>query len=543
MTLAVWTSGRGTTSNGPRSKLIGVPADVAATPEAASDGRWLFAALFFAIVVAGNAALLSWFAWRPVVRPVLTLFLFVAAFAAHFMSVYGVVIDSAMVANVLQTDLRETRDLLNARLLLTVLVVAVLPSTWLWTLRLARQGWLREAAWAGAGGLAAIALLAALFFAFSAELSATMRNHRALRFMINPLNTVWAVGVNAYEHGRVHGGPPLPIGRDARLAPASPPPLLVFVVGETARADHFSLNGYGRDTNPELAQRDVLSFSAVTSCGTSTAASLPCMFSALGRADFEARRQDQENLLDLLQHAGMAVLWIDNQSGCKGVCDRVPAAQASVLPAKAAPLPAGWCRADGECYDEALLHGLDERLAALDPARRARGVAIFLHQMGSHGPAYAARSPVARKRFAPECATNVLQDCGPQELVNAFDDSIAYTDHVLARTIDWLQTKRRAYATGLLYVSDHGESLGENHLYLHGMPWAVAPDAQKHVPLVLWLSAELQRGRGIDLACLRARRDLPASHDALFSTVLGLVGVSAAEYRAERDLSAPCRAP
>jgi lipid A ethanolaminephosphotransferase len=311
---------------------------------------------------------------------------------------------------------------------------------------------------------------------------------------------------------------------------------MLLVVGETARSDHFSLNGYERPTNPQLAALGVVSYRDVTSCGTNTAASLPCMFSHLGRVGHEARERDHENLLDLAQHAGLAVLWLDNQSGCKGLCERVPNTMASD------GAPAALC-SDGECLDEALLNGLDARLAALDPQRRTRGVLLVMHQMGSHGPAYWRRAPADRKPFQPECLTNVLQQCDRQTLVNAYDNSIAYTDQVIAQSIAWLGRQQATYDPLLLYISDHGESLGENGLYLHGLPYAVAPREQKHVPMVVWLPAQTEQGSGPRKACLAEQRDRPLSHDNLFHTVAGALGIRASEYRAELDAFAACRQP
>ena len=347
--------------------------------------------------------------------------------------------------------------------------------------------------------IAALLVLGALLFALFADLSATMRNHRSLRYLINPVNSLYALADLATQANKKPAGPPQPIGLDARVPPrpaGAPPPLVVLVVGETARADHFSLNGYARATNPELGALPVLSFGNVMSCGTSTATSLPCMFSHLGKAGFEAPHRDHENLLDLVQRAGLAVLWMD----------------------------------------EALLAGLDERIAALPAAARARGLFVVLHQMGSHGPAYYKRSPADRKPFTPECTTNVLQQCDRAALINAYDNSIAYTDHVLARVVGWLERQRAAYEPTLLYVSDHGESLGENNLYLHGLPYAVAPLEQKHVPMLLWPLA------GPQAECLRAHRQAALSHDHLFHSVLGLLGIAAAEYQPRLDALAPCRA-
>jgi lipid A ethanolaminephosphotransferase len=312
----------------------------------------------------------------------------------------------------------------------------------------------------------------------------------------------------------------------------------VLVVGETARADHFSLNGYARQTNPELAKADVVSFTEVTSCGTNTAASLPCMFSALGRKAFESSGHGYENLLDLVQRAGLAVLWLDNQSGCKGLCDRVPHAAAIDAAPGSPPLPAQLC-ADGECYDETLLLNLDARLAALPAERRSRGVLLVLHQMGSHGPAYFKRAPPRLKPFLPECVTPVLQQCALDTVVNAYDNSIAYTDHVLAETIRWLAQQEASYDPALIYLSDHGESLGENNIFLHGLPFAFAPREQIHVPMVAWFGKS--PGDNGRLECLRQRRDTPLSHDNLVHTVLGVLGIEAIEYKKDLDAFAPCR--
>ncbi len=514
---------------------------MAQLPEMASLRGAVFIAGFAAIVAALTLAVTALLAWRWTIKPVIGLLLVSAALGAHFMGNYGVVIDPTMMVNVLQTNPNETSDLLNLRLFASVALLAGLPLWWLWRAKLRPTRFWPQLGRNLVAVVAAVALIAVLAFALFADLSATMRNHKSLRYMINPLTSFFALGVVAAEAGAKPAGPPLAIGQDAttlaRHAGAKPP-LVLLVVGETARADHFSLNGYTRPTNPELAQRGVVSFREVSSCGTSTATSLPCMFSHLGRSGFESRSQEHENLLDVLQRAGLAVLWLDNQAGCKSVCERVAHAMAIDRSAGDAGLLAGLC-ADGECFDEALLRGLDARIAALPEARRAKGVVLVLHQMGSHGPAYYKRSPPNRKPFVPECTTNVLQKCDRDALVNAYDNSIAYTDHVLAQAIDWLARQRTAYAPSLLYVSDHGESLGENNLFLHGLPFALAPREQTRVPLVLWLPPDGESGR--ELACLRGRRDTPLTHDNLFHTLLGLAAVTATEYKPTLDALVPCR--
>jgi lipid A ethanolaminephosphotransferase len=519
-----------------------------ALPEMASTRGALFIAGFALMIAAAVGALLALLAWRATIKPAIAFFLVSAALGAHFMGSYGVVIDPTMMTNVLQTDPREVRDLLNLRLLGSVALLAALPIALLWRVPLRRLRFAAQLARNLGAFAIAVLVLGALLFALFADLSATMRNHRSMRYLINPLNSFYALGTLASESQAKPSGPPAPIGADARILPrpsGSPPPLLLLAIGETARADHFALNGYARPTNPELAALNVASFADVTSCGTNTAASLPCMFSHLGKHGFESRAGDYENLLDLVQRAGMAVLWVDNQAGCKGLCDRVPHAFANEPAPGAAAKTGPLCDSDGECLDEALLVGLDARLAALPADARARGVLIVLHQMGSHGPAYFKRSPPDRKPFQPECTDNALQQCDRATLVNAYDNSIAYTDHVLAQAVHWLQQRAPAYAPMLMYVSDHGESLGENNLYLHGLPYAVAPREQTHVPMVAWLaSGPAGAGGGVSglsMQCLRGQRDAALSHDNLFHTALGVLGIRSGEYKAALDAFAPCR--
>ncbi len=509
-----------------------------------------FVVAFAGMVVCATGAVLSLLAWPRLVTAALVVLLFSAGALAHFIGSYGIVFDPTMVTNMLQTDVRETRDLLSWRLLLSLALLGALPAWWLLRRPAApAQPAMRRLGGNLAGfalGIAGMVLLALLQFS---TLSSTMRNHKPLRYMVTPLNGVYSLTAAAVRTQAAPAGPPAVIGADARLLPrahGTKPPLLLLVVGETARAMNFSLNGYQRPTNPELSRlpgSSLVSLRSVTSCGTATAASLPCMFSPLGREAFVDLKGRQENLLDVLQRAGLAVLWLDNQSGCKGLCDRVPHDFTSQLPAGAAPLPAGLCRSDElgeECFDEALLHALDKRIAALDPERLKRGLVLVMHQMGSHGPAYFKRSPPDLKPFQPECRSNALQQCPREQVVNAYDNTLVTTDRLLARSITWLQ-QQHDFDVGMLYVSDHGESLGEKGLYLHGMPYAMAPREQTHVPMILWVPEGGVLAGSLKPGCLAGLRDRPASHDHLFHTVMGWVGARANVYKPEWDLLAGCR--
>jgi lipid A ethanolaminephosphotransferase len=489
-------------------------------------------------VFTATVALLALTAWGRGWKPVWIAVLVAAGVAQHFMLTYGVVMDTAMLANTMQTDAREAADLMSAAFAGNLLLVVALPAIALLVVPVRRTPWWPQL-WKNAALLAgALAATAVAMFAMYGPVAPLVRTHMHLRYIVNPiagLTSAASVTLRPLFTRRAQRVPIAAGTLGPSYAADARPPLLVIVIGETARADHFGLNGYPRDTTPELARRDVLSFRQVRSCGTDTRDSVPCMLSPLARADYVKRAAEHENLLDLLQASGLAVLWIDNQSGCKDVCDRVPTVSTSDLSGDAA---ARLCR-DGECFDEALLAGIDERIEKLPQERRRRGVVLVLHQMGSHGPAYYKRSPPDLKRFLPECTDTTLGRCDPAQLVNAYDNTIATTDRFLGATIDWLK-RRGDRATAMLYMSDHGESLGELGLFLHGLPYAMAPEAQKHVPFVAWLGG-LDARSATDVACLRGRLDAPLSHDNLYHTALGLLDVATPTYDASLDAFAPCR--
>lgn len=497
---------------------------------------WLFAGAL-AIAVAGClVAIMSLFSWRRTLKPLIGLLLALSAVTAYFMWTYHIVVDADMVVNVFQTDLKEASALLSLRMLVAILLLFAVPMLFVAWFPLQQRTVLSRLGRNAAAVAVSLLTVVAVLMASYQPLASSMRNHKQLRYLLNPLNSVYALGNVATKPLRRNDARLEPVGVDAVAPPrSSRPPLVVLVIGETARAANFGINGYNRPTTPGLERARAVSFSDVTACGTSTAASLPCMFSHLGRKDFEGRPHNYENLLDVVYRSGAAVLWVDNQSGCKGVCDRVPHQSTS------AELYPALCP-DGECFDEVMLAGLDKRLADLPAERRERGIVLVMHQMGSHGPAYYKRSPAQAKRFLPECTSNNLQECSRESLLNAYDNSIAYTDQFLSATIEWLKVRDSNYASALVYVSDHGESLGENNLYLHGLPFSIAPDTQKKVPWVTWSSPASAKQLGIDFDCLRQKSSAPVTHDNLVPSVLGLMQIRTSVYERVKDVYSSCSA-
>ncbi len=491
----------------------------------------------------GSVAILSFTAWSRWMKPLWFLVVVLAAVVQHYMLAYRVVMDPTMVANAMQTDPNEARDLLSWRMAFNVLVVALPAAFVLWRVRILPMRFLSKLWRNVALLLLSVVVALGAVVSMNRELAPLMRNNVHLRYMMNPIASLYSAGSLFIKPLFKRTGKLIPITAGTALgasyAGQAKPPLFVVVVGETARADHFSLNGYARDTNPELAKRGVLSYREVRSCGTNTLASVPCMFSPLGKEGYESRKDDYETLVDVLQAAGLAVFWLDNQAGCKGVCERIP--NASAFAGLDAATRKALCDGD-ECLDDVMLKGLDERIAALPAERRAKGIVLVMHQMGSHGPAYYKRSAPDVKHFLPECKTNALAECGHAELMNVYDNSILQTDRFLGQTIDWLKTQSKQYDPALLYVSDHGESLGEYGLFLHGVPYSFAPDAQKHVPMITWFSEGMDQRRKLSRSCMEAGLDAPLTHDNLYHTVLGVMDVTTPTYKPALDALASCRA-
>lgn len=467
-------------------------------------------------------------------KPGLIFALLLGATASYYLDELGAVIDRDMIHNALTTTGNEARHLITPSFIGHMLIYGVLPAAVVLALPLKRRGIWRSLL----GWLATLALSVALFVAVVAVdfkgISATIRNHRELDVALVPAKPI--EGLISYARQRLRSATLTftQIGLDAkkgtRIAGAGKPVLTLLVVGETSRAANWSLGGYDRPTNPELARRDIAYYSDVSSCGTSTAVSLPCMFAGYGQANHSYNNfLSRENLVDVFSHAGYRVEWIDNNTGHLKIGDRIPSRMI-----KPADDPVACAR--GECDDAAFLPMLDKILAEM-----TEDTVLVYHQIGSHGPAYYLRYPEGFRPFAPDCRVPEFDKCTQGEIINAYDNTIAYTDLMLASIIDRLAAADGRVTSAMLYVSDHGESLGENGLYLHGAPSFMAPAEQTHVPMVVWLSQAYQRAFGVTTECLRRGAGAPQSHDNFFHTALGLADTETAERDAGLDLTQTCR--
>ena len=464
-----------------------------------------------------------------------TLFILLSASAQYFMMNFGIIVDRSMITNILDTTPAESYALLSGQMIMVFAFTALLSIALAWWIKIkpAASVWRGTIMRAGTVivSVLLILLVAGLFYKDYASL---FRNNKELVKSLNPSNSIVAMN-SWYFHHEMDNLPLVKIGEDAKqkavMKNGPRKNLTILIVGETSRAANFSLGGYDRETNPLLAKDNVVYFPKTASCGTATAVSVPCMFSNMPRTGYdESLAHHQEGLLDIIQRAGIQVQWNDNDGGCKGACDRVPHQDVTSL-----NLP-GQC-IDGECYDDVLFHDLEKTIDSM----QGDGV-IVLHTIGSHGPTYYNRYPPEFRRFTPTCDTSEIQSCTQEQLKNSYDNTILYVDHIVDKAIKLLQSKQDKFTTSLVYLSDHGESLGENGVYLHGLPYSIAPETQKHVPMLLWLSDDYQKRYGVNYACLQQKaKENDYSQDNLFSTMLGLTGVETQEYHAADDILATCK--
>ncbi|MCM1323892.1 MAG: phosphoethanolamine--lipid A transferase [Acetobacter sp.] len=458
-------------------------------------------------------------------KPLVILLLLCSAASDYAMTQLGIIINADMIRNFVETNLREATDLITPRAIFYVCIMGIFPALLTILTHITYKPFKQELKQRIFYCLCPLILITFLAPFTYKEYVTFGRNNPNIRRYVNTFNYIFATS-KYYKKSRQSNHKFIVLDPTPTITKQNNTPrLLVLIVGETARAKNFSLNGYEKETNPLLKTQNIINFADVTSCGTYTAVSLPCMFSASSRKEFKiSRAKHTQNLMDIIKTAGYDVFWKDNDDGCKGVCNRVnnqDAKDGNKQP---------WCFGR-YCHDDILLDGLKERIATID-----KNTVIVLHTMGSHGPTYYKRYPERFKKFHPTCDTADLQNCTMEEIQNTYDNTLVYTDYIISSTIDLLKS-RPELESGLIYVSDHGESLGEKNLYLHGLPYALAPDVQKKIPLILWLSESLQQSEKIDIAHLQQKAAQNTySHDNLYHTVLGLLGITSSTYKPELDI-------
>ncbi len=450
-------------------------------------------------------------------KPFMIYLFITGSLSLYFMQKYGVVIDDKMIQNIFETDISEASDLFNYEVLGYFLVLGLLPSFIIYKLKInylnIKQTFLFKLKYIPL----LLLLIVANVYLFSKAYTSFFREYKPLRYYTNPTYPLYGLGKFIQRKYFIKKLKFKKVGGDAKLLPKEgKPKLFIFVTGEAARADHFSLNGYKRDTNPTLKKdKEITSFKNFYSCGTETAVSVPCMFSPLTRSNYkDSKAKSMSSLIDVLNYAGVRLLWIDNNSDSKGVAVRI----------KNYKNIKDSCH--GECRDFKMLDGLDKFV------KTPKTTFIVLHQMGSHGPEYYKRYDKKYEKFKPVCQTNQLNKCTRQSIINAYDNTIVATDAFLTKVKEFLKSHQDKYKVALWYVADHGESLGEKGIYLHGMPYFIAPDAQKHPASIIWFGKDF----GISNQQMKKLKDKKLSQDYIFSSILDAMDVNTSIYNKKLDL-------
>lgn len=486
-------------------------------------------AVYF-LLVAG----FSLFGFPWVVKPFLVFIVVLSAITSYYMDSLGVIIDRDMIQNVMVTTVTESKHLITFDFVSHVVIFGVLPALAIMCVKIKRHGLVRMIAVPLLTFVVSLVMAAGLLMSDLKSYSSILRERKDFMSSFQPGAPMVGAIRYAKMMTRSSNSVANAIGEDAVKGPsyasAAKPMLTIIVAGETARSQNFSLNGYEVETNPELTKLPVISFSDVDSCGTATAVSLPCMFSKFTRDAYSYEKGiSHQNVLDVLSQAGLHVEWWDNNTGDKGLADRLPSRTFTNTENEEL------CAAS-ECMDGIFMQALKDYADTI-----SQDTVLVLHQIGSHGPTYYLRYPEEFERFAPACRTAEFKNCSAQEITNAYDNTIAYTDEILAQTIAFLQSQDRL-TTSLLYISDHGESLGEGGLYLHGSPYFMAPEQQTKVPMILWMSQAFQDRFGFDRNCLAEKKNAALSHDNLFHSLLGMLDIKTSERNPALDIFASCKA-
>ncbi|MDD2700106.1 MAG: phosphoethanolamine--lipid A transferase EptA [Sideroxydans sp.] len=448
---------------------------------------------------------------QRLLKPLAMLIVFSNAFALYFIQTYQVVLDKTMMGNVFNTNTGEANSYLSFSFMWHVLLFGVLPAWLISRITIRHVSRLRT--------------IAALLISFvvgigwlygNAQSWLWIDKHgRKLGGMILP----WSYVINATRYQTEKAMQ----SRELELLPAAHftapgKTVVVLVIGESARAANFSLYGYARDTNPMLTKAGVTAIRNAHACSTYTTASLQCMLSHVDTSN--TLFHNYEALPSYLQRSGIATIWLTRNWGEPPLKVQTYLRDTDIRNTCAGP----------HCdYDEVLLTDLKQRIAGTGDDK----VFVVLHQSGSHGPDYYNHYPADGEKFTPVCRSVQLQDCSPETVTNAYDNTILYTDRFLSGTIDILRSLPNAQ-TMMMYISDHGESLGEYGLYLHGTPYSLAPNVQKNIPYIVWTSDAFRQHKilNADAALAHAKH----AQQTVFHSIMGAFDLRSGIYDPALDI-------
>lgn len=466
-----------------------------------ADNSWYLCACLAVLLLVLNfwACYLVCFLLRRFGRVLAALCHFISTGCVYYIFAYNVMMDESMIGNFFNTRYEEASQFITFPFIACLLIVGVLPMVWIIGAKVRYGSWKRL-------GITTAASLGAALLIILGNLNQTLwiGNHDTeLGGLVMP----WSYVVNTcrlfgHQHERNREETPLPdasFSNNERRA-------VVLVIGESARKANCSLYGYERDTNPLLGAMDDLHVINAVSNATYTTAGVKSIL----------EYKDTDELFEILPNYayrnGVMVQWRTSNWGEPPV--HVP--EYLTEEDLAARYPD-----EGDGYDGVLLNGLRQTIEEAEQDK----VLIILHTNTSHGPAYCNRYPKRFEVYTPVCDNVEQASKAPQELINAYDNTIIYTDYLLNSIIDTLKTVSDR-SCAMFYISDHGESLGENNLYMHGVPVKVAPAEQYEIPCYVWLTPGYREVKNPELI----------DQHWVFHSIMDLLDMQSPVFDPEKDL-------
>jgi len=426
------------------------------------------------------------------------------AVTLYFINTYDVLVDDTMMGNVFNTNFSEATLYWSGSALLYILLLGVIPAAVILLVRLDYGSFKTLLVRSGLS----LALALVIGFGNITNWPWVDNNSTVAGSLLMP----WSYVVNAirYQSARHKAE------KEEILLPdvsnlSEEKDVVVLVIGESARRGNFSLYGYPRNTNPELAKVDGLKLYNARSNATYTTAGVKAIL------DYKDTDKLYEILPNYLYRNGVDVCWRSSNWGQSTL--RVGTYQDNV--ALAALSESAGQQDVNPAYDEVLLYGLKEYIQSSDSSK----VLVVLHTSTSHGPDYNTRYPSEYRAFLPVSSSVEMSKVPREEILNSYDNSILYTDHILSRIINELKEIEDRKCC-MIYISDHGESLGENNLYMHGVPISIAPREQVEIPFVVWSSDPEQEYR--DFAEI--------DQHFVFHSVMHFLGVDSPVYNPDFDI-------
>ncbi len=436
---------------------------------------------------------------RKLGKGILILFCLINAVALYFINTFGVIIDKSMIGNILNTNFDESSSFFSGSLVLYFLFLGVLPSIFIYCTKIIYPNFKKAMFHIFA------TLIFSVGFAYAHATNWLWIDKYSPTFGALVMPWSYVANTSRYYAQKAKENITQIILPDAKIKDHQKS-VVVLVIGESARMQNFSLYGYPKNTNPLLSK--ILNVKALKSesCATNTISGVKCIL------EHKYTNKLYEPLPNYLYRNGVDVIWRTVNWGEPKIKVR-KYLTASDLKTN--------CDAEDCNYDGVLLNGLEEEIRNSKKDK----VLIILHTSTSHGPTYNKKYPQKFNKFTPVCDNVELSKCTQKELINAYDNTIVYTDYLLSEIINILG-KITDFKSAMFYVSDHGESLGENNLYMHGLPKGIAPKTQFEIPFIVWTSEE----------ATYKNFDNPIPQQYIFHSVLNFLAIDSEIYNEQMNI-------